>query len=838
MKDSRKSNLAPLPDGIQIIIHEGWLHKKSNRMFRTMQERFFQLVRTNVDGNSTFTLRYFEEFISAEEQKEPLGVAVIQDARCRAEITLGRSGKGEDNDTTNIGRFKFADSRLRFVVESYQANKERHRKFFLCARTVAERDEWVEALENSLQPCEPEPRSSGYDSSQIDSMVTQQAATDRAMSRGLGVIFAVVASVKWRNRAKKRDRLASLQPSSSAGRGRASSFGRKSQAPIIPVDYSKPLLAQEEGDLRKKLGVALESFRCASSHIQAQVMGQVGRVVLKPGQMLTREFCVSDRCYVVAKGKMEIAVTLQPTASRKRSTSSAGMGAMPSRRESRSASQSGGRPVRPSLFGLDVLCTFALLQSDYRCESSYRASRAGYVELWVLERSRYQHALVVGNRARNALCLATISQESALKSVDISNAQLAQVVNAMGQQSFEPGAEIRTRGAAEETYFIVVEGRVELRGTEGSSEPDSTLEPGGCFGHAALSQDKPGPAAAQVTASEKVEVAYISHTDLWELLGDRRWQLQEDQAPRAQALRTVPALQMLTEDETKGVVSHMATRYYKEGDVIARDGEPVDYLFVLEDGLVDLELPSKKGAVASVPKKLAPGTVFGYESLFTEAGKGQTASLLRSRSRARSASRSMLTGTYVGTLTARSEVKCAAVSFGATMETGAGDRKRIAAVILAAWFRFSVMSSRKEEEAPDYSTLSIDALKGAVGHPTVTLGAGSFGRVRLVNTEDGKKFALKCMRKSVIEETRQEGHTVMEKQALEAFQQNRYVVRLYKTFQNPVYVFMLFELLTGGDLYQLMLKQASHRSERAFLLTRRGRTIKRRLQRHPCFTSP
>ena len=81
------------------------------------------------------------------------------------------------------------------------------------------------------------------------------------------------------------------------------------------------------------------------------------------------------------------------------------------------------------------------------------------------------------------------------------------------------------------------------------------------------------------------------------------------------------------------------------------------------------------------------------------------------------------------------------------------------------------------------------------------LGKGSFGKVFLVTKIDtGTVYAMKVLKKDVIEKRNQRTHTATEREILETIE-SPFIVQLHYAFQTPDKLYMVMDYAIGGELF-------------------------------------
>ena len=91
------------------------------------------------------------------------------------------------------------------------------------------------------------------------------------------------------------------------------------------------------------------------------------------------------------------------------------------------------------------------------------------------------------------------------------------------------------------------------------------------------------------------------------------------------------------------------------------------------------------------------------------------------------------------------------------------------------------------------------------------IGRGGFGEVRLVRmVETNQIFAMKVMRKRKLIKKKQEIYVCSERNALAdnsaGYRQNPWVVKLYYSFQDDDFLYLVMEYIPGGDMMHLLIE--------------------------------
>ncbi|CAH2301752.1 cGMP-dependent kinase 2 isoform X1 [Pelobates cultripes] len=263
---------------------------------------------------------------------------------------------------------------------------------------------------------------------------------------------------------------------------------------------------------------------------------------------------------------------------------------------------------------------------------------------------------------------------------------------------------------------------------------------------------------------------------------------------------SVSLLKRLPEDKLMKIADCLEVEYYEKGDYIIRQGEEGSTFFIIAKGKVKVTQSTECNQEAQLIKMLEKGDYFGEKSLISD--DVRSANIIADDNVECLAMDREKFNQTVGTY---EELQEYLEGYVATLNLD--DERRIAKRSRGGQHVKAIsleMIQIKETVARLASSSPFENLE-----IITTLGVGGFGRVELVKMRnDNLAFALKCIKKKHIVENRQQEHIHSEKNILEEAS-SPFIVKLYRTFKDNKYVYMLLEACLGGELWSLLRDRGS-----------------------------
>ncbi|XP_017028886.1 cGMP-dependent protein kinase, isozyme 1 [Drosophila kikkawai] len=371
-----------------------------------------------------------------------------------------------------------------------------------------------------------------------------------------------------------------------------------------------------------------------------------------------------------------------------------------------------------------------------------------------------------------------------LKNIDAS--QVRELVDSMYSKSIAAGEFVIREGEVGAHLYVSAAGEFAVMQ---QGKVLDKMGPGKAFGELAILYNCTRTASIRVL-SEAARVWVLDRRVFQQIMMCTGLQRIENSV---NFLRSVPLLRNLSEELLAKIADVLELEFYAAGTYIIRQGTAGDSFFLISQGNVRVtQKLTPSSAEETELRTLARGDYFGEQALINE--DKRTANII-----------ALPPGVECLTLD-RDSFKRLIGDLCELKEKDYGDESRMLAMKQARHSPDGEEAKEQQQLQQEFPDLKLTDLE-----VVSTLGIGGFGRVELVKAHHQNRidiFALKCLKKRHIVDTKQEEHIFSERHIMLS-SQSPFICRLYRTFRDEKYVYMLLEACMGGEIWTMLRDRGS-----------------------------
>jgi len=398
--------------------------------------------------------------------------------------------------------------------------------------------------------------------------------------------------------------------------------------------------------------------------------------------------------------------------------------------------------------------------SRFSAEGSHAVAERP-TRLCKLPGNAYRHGMEFSRQAQikaNMRLLSSIPMFNKL-----STSERLQISDCSEVRTYRAEEPIIREGEAGNHFYIVRSGGAAVWRAGASQDKGARIDykyPGDYFGEAALLDGQPRNASVVASLSNTEVLCIDRALFAKQLLGPLKDIMSRTEATiQQQMLVMVPLLSELTAEKRSQLASLLKRETFADGEYVFKQGDLGDRLYIIMQGEVSVQLKPASGADQYEIDHLYIGQYFGERALVKE--EPRMASIL-----------------------ACGDLECYSLS--------KDDFDALAIRKTVAWSRRWDI-----EDTRDVSQLQVIR----------QMGSGAFGTAWLVkHRQTHRGYALKSLDKATVQRQNWTAVIMREKELLGSLSPHPCVITMHNAFQSPAQLFMLMDLCTGGELFQVLEK--------------------------------